>query len=735
MVRKYRPKNKKKIFFRAAAFLTALVLIVSLVITSSDTGAVSVDVSGGNNTSSANGGGWGDASASVNNTTSTPHTRRANSLTLSQAKRIAYSVSEKKENLEEKIEKAQTAYANKVKAVDIKNRYISTFHWKFLFSVELPRDPDLTEIYEAAYDPAEKLEELREAQNDLKDYKISLYNDVTNYYIEIYKGRQRIDFDNERLLLAQDVQAKTEALVATGEKTEADLKAAEQAIKELTSSIASTQRAVNKNAKKLSKLLDMSTGSSSPDPTLETYEFYSPYQTDVIDALSRSDLDYLKSYTLEHDDAVFEARGAKSLAYVAIYTYWNAIKSQMSWSDMKIIEPYYNQIIAGQKVNKRDFKKAYKNFLSAIDRYWSGSFKIGFWPIRFSFSKTLFKGKRDGQWYLQDDPNCLLDASLEYMSAVKDLEETESDKQDEVEDSFETYITLKNDLLFVQDQLEEAKEEYEKAGVLYRIGELTADEYNVILDNYETLQTEEMDSLTSFSEQVSALNRLTCGALDELLGGDAVENENGTQLVVANTIEGASYYIIPEYEKLAFEIGIYIPDDFSVSITSFELWCDDVQIGERVDKDETIEHLMLATYDVDEVKIRLYNGDNFVSDCVIDAGILQGELKIVQYETKEEETPYIASYELTENTDTQTTTLKLIPNVSWEDNVAYFVLYDKDGTAIDSEELCEVDTGIRYLELLGNSLSEITVKLYDGDKNYLYDGTFDTDNMTIVKKQ
>ena len=198
MVRKYRPKNKKKIFFRAAAFLTALVLIVSLVITSSDTGAVSVDVSGGNNTSSANGGGWGDASASVNNTTSTPHTRRANSLTLSQAKRIAYSVSEKKENLEEKIEKAQTAYANKVKAVDIKNRYISTFHWKFLFSVELPRDPDLTEIYEAAYDPAEKLEELREAQNDLKDYKISLYNDVTNYYIEIYKGRQRIDFDNER---------------------------------------------------------------------------------------------------------------------------------------------------------------------------------------------------------------------------------------------------------------------------------------------------------------------------------------------------------------------------------------------------------------------------------------------------------------------------------------------------------------------------------------------------------
>lgn len=733
---KFNKRIAKDVFTRVGAMALAAVLLFGVM--NHDTEAVSKKLDSSVVSGLASNAGWGDATSDTGkNSGKKKSTTRKKTLTLSSAKKLAYSYSEKRENLEDKIEQNETAYANKVKAVDIKNRYIRSFHWKFLFSIELPRDPTLEELYESAAGPAEKLEDVKMAKNDLKDYKISLDNDVTTYYVEVYKGRSRIDFDEQRLLVAQDTADQIEAMVATGEKEDADLKEANAAVKELETTISTTQRATNSNAKKLAKLLgftDETTGGAT-DPYLETYNLEAPYQTDVMDKLSRNDLPYLQSYTLEHDDSVYESRCSKSLAYVGVTTYYSAISRQMSSGDMNIIRPYVNDIIAGKQVNKRAFKSAYSSFLTAIDRYWEGKYKIGIWPLKFSFNKTAFKGKGDGQWYMQDNPNALLDASLDYMAACKDLEELEDDKRTEVEDSYNTYVGLMNALITVQEQEADAKDDYEDAKILYRTGELTAEEYNTILSNYESLQTQEMDALTAYSEQVSAMNRLTCGAIDKLMGGGDVDNENGAQMVVANQYPGPSYFIIPKYEDLTFEIGINVPDDYGITITDFELWCDNNQIGTRTEVGTNITHLMVATADVKEVKLRLYDGETFICDCEINPAEYQGPLDVVQYDADIAQSLVVGSYELDENTGDDTVTLKLIPDSNIPDNIKYFVLYDENGVAINSDELRETDEGVKYLSGLGDSLDSVTIKLYDIDQNYLYDATFDITGKNIVKKE
>ena len=249
------------------------------------------------------------------------------------------------------------------------------------------------------------------------------------------------------------------------------------------------------------------------------------------------------------------------------------------------------------------------------------------------------------------------------------------------------------------------------------------------------------------------MNRLTCGALNHLLSGSTIQTESGSrvavadeaeeipeevediapQLAVAKEMDGASYYIIPKYENLTFEVGIYIPDDFEVSVTEFELWCDNIQIGDRTPVGKNIRHLMTATTNVKEVKIRLIDNGSFVADCVIDASVYQGPLEITNYSKDDSNKDRIAAYELDENTYTVNVTLTVIPDTDTPENISYFVLYDKYGTAIGSEQLREVNKGIRYLGVLSDSLDSVTIKLYDAEQNYLYDGTFDMGAGTIKK--
>jgi hypothetical protein len=635
--------------------------------------------------------------------------------------------------LNDKLEEKTANYESKAKAAAVKIEYVKHFHWKFLLSFDFPRDLTFEEIRQTSYEPAAALQEVRQVKEDMKALKMDLNKTVTDLYIEIYKARQSNEMNEERLLLANDKVAKISAMVATGEKNEEDLKEAQQAVKDIESSIVTTTSNHDSNAKKLGKIIGLldEYGNLS-DPTLAGYSLDVPYSTEVISRIDRKDLAWLQRYTLDHDETIYEARGAKSLAYIDVTTTYKAINSNMKAGDMQLIKPFYDAVIAGKTINKRDLKNANKKFLKAVDRYWDGYYKIGFWPLLFKFDKEWFKGKADGTWYMMDSPDALFETILEYATTTTELKNAESDKETEVEDAFNTFIGLRNSLLIIQEQKSEQSEKFKESKIEYRIGELGVEEYNAILKSYEDLQIQELDALTNFSENVNSLNRTTCGALDKLLSGEDFENEFGTQLVVANDIPGASYYIVPEYEDLVFDLGVTAPEDFKYNITHFELWCDNIMIGSRTEVGNTIRHLMEATADVEKVVIRLYDEQNFLADCEINPGVLQGPLLIPEYDSNVDIPNKVGTYEITVPDEGITCTVKLMPDAI--ENMGYFVLYDKNGKPLAGETKRKVDEGIQYLQEVMESLTEINIKCYDKDEQFLYDAKFDVANSAIIKK-
>ena len=727
-----RIRTKKRI---SPTRMVAVFICAALVVTffqSSGSNAVEVTVSG---TQDA-GNGWGDATANASKAASQAATAvklPQKNLSITSCKSMAYATSDKLDALNDKLEEKTANYESKAKAAAVKIEYVKHFHWKFLLSFDFPRDLTFEEIRQTSYEPAAALQEVRQVKEDMKALKMDLNKTVTDLYIEIYKARQSNEMNEERLLLANDKVAKISAMVATGEKNEEDLKEAQQAVKDIESSIVTTTSNHDSNAKKLGKIIGLldEYGNLS-DPTLAGYSLDVPYSTEVISRIDRKDLAWLQRYTLEHDETIYEARGAKSLAYIDVTTTYKAINSNMKAGDMQLIKPFYDAVIAGKTINKRDLKNANKQFLKAVDRYWDGYYKIGFWPLLFKFDKEWFKGKADGTWYMMDSPDALFETILEYATTTTELKNAESDKETEVEDAFNTFIGLRNSLLIIQEQKSEQSEKFKESKIEYRIGELGVEEYNAILKSYEDLQIQELDALTNFSENVNSLNRTTCGALDKLLSGEDFENEFGTQLVVANDIPGASYYIVPEYEDLVFDLGVTAPEDFKYNITHFELWCDNIMIGSRTEVGNTIRHLMEATADVEKVVIRLYDEQNFLADCEINPGVLQGPLLIPEYDSNVDIPNKVGTYEITVPDEGITCTVKLMPDAI--ENMGYFVLYDKNGKPLAGETKRKVDEGIQYLQEVMESLTEINIKCYDKDEQFLYDAKFDVANSAIIKK-
>lgn len=196
--------------------------------------------------------------------------------------------------------------------------------------------------------------------------------------------------------------------------------------------------------------------------------------------------------------------------------------------------------------------------------------------------------------------------------------------------------------------------------------------------------------------------------------------------------DGAYYYLEPIIQQQEFRLGISIPDDFEMDISHFELWCNDIQIGERTEADKTLRHLALSVDSVEEVKIRLYDGDTFIDDCVIDANVYSGPLQIISdYNVVRSEGMGIGSYISEVSSVTGLASIQLKPDAS--EQIAYYRILNADGIALISDALIPIGREIQYPSLIMTNMEELTIELYGEDSALKYTGYFETDGHRLMK--
>lgn len=642
-------------------------------------------------------------------------------LTLQAAKKMAVANSTKIEQLENKIETKQASLKQAVKSIQLKKKNMSTFRWTPLLSFKFPEKPDLSESFEFTYKPLQIQSEIDTLNHQMTDQVLVEYEKVSNLYVDIVVYEESIAFNEQRIQVMEQTLEKNRARLLIGEANESDITSMEKSIKSLNSKVSSDKRSYESAKKKLSTAigLDVSTGYSFPNPFKEA-------------ELSRSQLAKLKQYTLDRDQIYYDACMESTMALVALRTNNSLMSSYYSSSDMSLISQYINQALNGEKINTRAFKKQYDNFLKAVDKPWTGSYRI--WFIRIP--KEWLKGSIDGVRYVENEPYALYEAALAYQEARLAKEAAAEELTTSVEDGFNNYISVRNSYMSFVEEVETSKKQLEKDRIRNRMGEMTYEEYKAAVDDYEELQNSMFEALALYTQTLYSYDRLTCGGITALLSGTSADRnaaEGGESYVQEEYAEGAHYYIRPIVQEEAFELGITLPEEFEVEVTDYELWCDNVQIGKRTPVDQTIRHLGLAKQSVSKAKLRFYNGEDFVDDCEIDPSSYSGPISIVSgYQIVEGEQNEIGTYLTSTNVTTGMFELEL--NTEKDKEIKYYRLISADGTPLSSESKQDITKKFQYLPLLADSLDEVTIEFYDSNEQLLYTGYFDTTNQKIMKQ-
>lgn len=637
-------------------------------------------------------------------------------LTLSAVKSMALANSSEYTLLCNKITLAKAQYDQAVKSLKLKERNQRTLRWSPLLSFKLPEKPDLSDQSEYVYKPLELQSQIDKLQHELGDCVYAVYEKAGLSFIGLYTLQERIRFLREQIGNCQNTLSKSRAKMLLGQADKADVEAMEKKLETLADALAADQRKMEAEREKLSEMIGME--------LTALYSFANPFQDA---ALGRDDLEELITYTVEHDDSFYKAKTDTANALLALNVNYDLMRSHYG-DDMDLISSFINQAKGGGRLDAAAFKLRYNELLDRVDRPWQGHFRILFIKI----PKEWIKGAVDGIRYVEDEPYALYEAALEYQNLYEEEQMAKRQLTAQVKEYYENYISLKNACQSLQKEIERKREELAVAAALNRIGEISFAEYQDVEEAYEALQMDRLETTASYNEQLCSFDRLTCGAVSRYLSGAAVSMTaaaGGESYVVKDEGEGVYYYIHPLVSGNLFEFGLSVPEDFGVTISSYELWVEGVMVGGRTACESPVLHLALDIERADSAFVRLYDGDTFLDDCPFDPAVYSGRLTVAaDYRIETKEDTLVAAY-TAETLNAGMVVVTIHPQAAEE--IAFYNIKTKTGEYLVSEEKRDIREGFRYLAIAENSLEELIVCFYDKENTFLYEGMFHTDEQTI----
>ncbi len=662
-------------------------------------------------------------------------------LSLATCKTVAIANSEKIEAIELQIEAKQAAKESAIRSLKEKERSMKTFRWSPLLNFTFPTTPNEAEAFEFAYKPKQLQYDIDTLKHKINDLKLQESEKVSGIYIDIITSSAEITFLKQRISNLEKTLLKNRARLALGLATEAQIKQQEKRLEGYKKSLSSEQTKLTRSKDKLSKEVGFE--------ITDKYIFEDAF---VVTNIDRQSVESLQLYARQNDHTVFEAKQEEELAKLALKTNHSLMSSQYG-KDMGLIDGYVQQAMDGTSIDKRAFKKDYNTFLQKIDEPWVGKKRILF----FKFPKEWWKGDTDGIRYVEDDPYVLYTSALEYESALKEYKNTCNELDSAIADGYDNLMETRKAYLTAISDLNTLKEQLIYDEALNALGQLSLEEYDTELGEYESARSALKDALSLYSKTLFEFDKTTCGAASRYfvqeslttqvghagLGtppedGDAVEDALASMQSVIK--KGATYSIRSIVESEEFMLYIDIPEDFEYNITHFELWSDGRQIGERTAKGDAIKHLTLTVEDVDSVAIALYNGEEFIDKCSIDPYVTYGPLNItVGYEKIDPEAEkYVGSYTLEEDDNTEMIKLRftfdkaqVTKNYKTDQEVAFYNISAQKNLYLFSNDFVKSDDPFTYMSFIKNDIGKLTVRMFAQDGSYIGGASINTNDKKL----
>lgn len=651
------------------------------------------------------------------------HVEAVQKLSLTKAQSLAAANSVNLRKIQNKIEIQEMKYATAVKSIKMKKKNMATFRWTPLLSFKFPQKPTLADEYEWQYKPLQITCVMNELKHQLQDELLAGKEKVSVLFTEIYICQEKIRFYEQSLAAAEETLKRNQMRLISGEASQADVARMEKKVSRLTTDISLQTRTFENKKNQLSKLIHLDVTSG--------YTFLNPF---VEADIPRSVLDSLVTYTLNNDQKYYEAKLETALSLESLNMMKSIMRNQYG-NKMNCIEPYLQQALNGEAIDSSSFKKVYNQMLVDIDAPWDGSIRILFIRI----NKEWFKGAVAGSRYVEDDPYALYSGALEYADAVREQQSAKEELTQTVRNDFETVKTAQLAYMDALQTCDELETDLRKSTELNRLGKLSYEELSDIQQEYEEQELAALELLGEYSKLLYAYDRLTCGGITAFLEGTDINMKaaQGGNSFLADEVKGKAYYYI-EYavEDNLFRLGVSIPEDYfaedSMEITHFALYVNEEQIGDKTDVKQVLEHLALNLDKTESVKLYLYNEQELIDICEIDASVYQDVLDIKGGYTlmQEKSVRTVAAYTYHLDDSTGLVTLSLSPKSG--EPIAYYRLENREGNSIFGDALIPIQTEFRYLALLVGDMSQLQVVFYNAQEQLLYRGNFATATASIT---
>lgn len=643
----------------------------------------------------------------------------AKSLGLRMAEKLAYANSTQYAQLKRRLALTEIQYVQSVKSIRMKEKNQKTFRWSPLLNFKFPEKPTLADEFEYQYKPLELQSGIDSIRHSLDQCIHTVNENTALQFVSVYKLQVSIDYNEKRLESYRKTLAKNKVRLAAGLATKTDIATMEKKVNTLASTVAADMRSFESAKARLSEWIgmDVTTG----------YTFESPFTTVELD---RTVLKQLIGYTLEHDDEFYKTRLETSNGLLEMNTNYRLMLNHFGSGTMSCIDSYIDQARRGEKIDADAFKSAFNEMLERADQPWVGKKKILFIKV----PKIWFKGAVDGQRYVEDEPYVLYENALEYQGLMADQKTAQKELESNVTSAYEVYISTKNSYESLLAQNRAQEKELAAARVKNLMGEMEYEDYLSVQEEYEEMQMDTLEAEAAYSEAIYSLDRITCGAVRKYMSGEDISlntTEGGESYVVEDESEGVYYYIHSLVSDNLFELGITVPDDYEIDITSYELWVDGTQVGERTEADKTLRHLALDLDHTTRVWIRLYNDNTFIDDCEIDPSEYSGLLTIRSYRVEQGEDTLVGSY--TGKADAMLGVYDLTFTMEPDELATQFNVRTADGAWLIGEEKQPVGSSFRYLSLTENSLADLVICFYDESGALLYEARLNTEDGTIHK--
>ena len=642
------------------------------------------------------------------------------SLLLEQAQNLAVSNSSDITQKSNEIILQEMKYVEAVDGIKAKVKNLRSFRWSPLLSFKFPEQLNMTEEYELNVKPLTLQAEIDTLRHEMNDLRYQAIADASIAYTDAYILQEKIAFNEERLASAQEQLARNQARLATGGAVQSDVDTMQGTVDSLTEELATQMRSFQTAKEELSDLIGVDVTSG--------YEFTNPLQE--LD-LPRSELDFIVEYTLENDQAVYEAQMNASTALMNLESYESLMRNEYG-GKFDRIQGFVSSAKQGGDIDYAAFMLAYKEMLTDLDSPWAGSIRILF----FRFTREWFKGEIDGTRYIEDEMYAVYTACMEYSNASKELESTRSSTEKNVRSQYELLLNTWKSYESLLGQVDTAAEQLDKVTALNRQGKAEYEELQDAQDSYEELQLEALDTLATYNEALFNFDRLTCGAVSDYMRGSGVSldaGEGGDSYATLDPITDPYYYIYTTVSDLTFHIGVSIPEGFTPAVTDFEVWNNGVQIGERTPVEKELVHLTIDYGGNSALTLRFYDGETYVTECEIDATVPRDVLPIESAgeAPQEEETEVqLGSYTVNTTQVGSLSTSELTLDLSrYPDIASYTITYGSSN--VYTSDRVSVEDPFSYLTLLIASLDDVELSFYNEAGTLIYTGHFQSQDQTV----